>query len=170
MADQRIKNRIENYLTDVIEARRPEFSNMPVCPFAKSERLSGRLLIGVFDPGAVDFEDLVSDMERRGYDSGLFAVYQGDIPVEISAADTKKMQTFLNKTLRIAGMKRYKTICFNPNDDASVGGFNPRSLSPHFLVNVAKREVLQSARNSLIKTKYYDNLSQKYREFLKMDL
>ena len=151
MADQQIKSKIENYLTDVIEARRPEFSDMPVCPFAKSERLSGRLLIGVFDPATVEFKDLVSDMERQGYDSGLFAVYQGDTPVEIAASDTKKMQTFLNKTLRIAGMKRYKTICFNPNDELANEKYHIEDLA------IWKQEI--SLMHSMTKLYYYYDLA-----------
>tara|TARA_B100000963_G_C22543256_1_gene633230 strand:- start:630 stop:1139 length:510 start_codon:yes stop_codon:yes gene_type:complete len=165
-----VVQRIVKYLTDTIEQPREEFSNFPVCPFAKSERLSGRLKIGVFDPGKTDFVEMVANMKQEGYDSGLFAVYQDDIPVEISAKDTKKMQTFLNKSLRLAGMKKYKTICFNPNDEVGIDGFNPRSHSPFFLVNVASRDVLNAAHKSLTKTKYFDKLSKQYREFLKLDL
>ena len=170
MEEQKAKDKIEKYLVDVIEQPRSEFNDFPVCPFAKSERVSGKLKIGIFDPAVVKFQDLVLQMEKDGYESGLFAVYQGDMPVEISEKDTKKMQVFLNKSLRLSGLRKYKTICFNPNDSVSVGGFSPRSLSPYFLVNVAKREVLQSARNSLTKTKYYDKMSDKYKRFLSLDL
>ena len=160
--------KIETYLLETVEQPRKEFGNLAVCPFAKSERITGKLKIGIFDPANISFVEIVKETLDSGYDSGLFALFQGDIPVELSAQDTKKFQVFLNKTLRLAGLKKYKTICFNPNDEVEVDGFNPRSLSPFFLINFASRETLNKAHKSLTKTKYFDNLSKEYREFLKI--
>ena len=164
-----IINNIILYLTEVIEKPREEFSGFATCPFAKAERVSGKLMVDVFDPADTDFVKVVSRMRDEGYESALVALFQGNTPVEISSDDTKKFQAFLNKTLRLANLKEYKTICFNPNDSVDVGGFNPRSECPYFLINVAKREVLNNAHKSLTKTKYFDNLSDKYRKYLKMD-
>lgn len=161
---------IVKYLVEVIEVPREEFSGFAVCPFAKSERTSGKLMIDVFDPADCDFVQKVTSMVETGHHSGLFALFQGDTPVEISEGDTKNFQVFLNKTLRVAGMKEYKTICFNPNDLVDADGFNPRDKCPYFLINVARRDVLNNAHKSLTKTKYFDRLSIKYRKFLKMDL
>ena len=164
-----VETEIENYLVNVVEESREEFGNMAVCPFAKGERISGKLRVGTFDPGKIPFDDLVRETIERGYQSGLFAVFQGDTPVQISHKDTKKFQVFLNKTLRLAGLREYKTICFNPNDQVSVDGYNPRSLAPFLLINFASRDILNSAHKSLTKTKYFDRLSTEYRKFLKMD-
>jgi len=169
MVDKKqIIENITSYLTDIVEVPREEFSGFAACPFAKSERVSGKLLIDVFDPAELDFVQVVSKMIERGYESGLVALFQGDSPVEISSKDTKKFQVFLNKTLRLANMKEYKTICFNPNDTVEVDGFNPRAKCPYFLINVARREVLNNAHKSLTKTKYFDKLSKEYKKYLKV--
>lgn len=169
MRDQVIEN-IITYLVDVVEKPRSEFSGFATCPFAKAERINGKLMIDVFDPAKTDFSQVIDEMSNYGYESALLALFQGDIPVEISRKDTKKFQTFLNRTLRIAGLKEYKTICFNPNDNVQVMGFNPRAECPYFLINVAKRKVLNNAHKSLTKTNYFDNMSKEYRKYLKMDL
>ena len=160
---------IVKYMVEVLEVPRDEFSGFAVCPFAKAERTSNRLMVDVFDPGQDDFVEKVKSMEQQGYSSGIFAVFQDDIPVEISSEDTKKFQIFINKTMRLAGLKRYKNICFNPNDTASVDGFCPRSLAPYFLVNVAKREDLAKANKNLRKTSYYDKLNKEYKKFLSLN-
>lgn len=163
-----IVKEIEKYLINTVEQPRREFGGMAVCPFAKPERTSGKLRVGVFDPGKLSFVELVQQTVESGYESGLFALFEGDSPVELAKEDTKKFQVFLNKTLRLAGLKKYKTICFNPNDTVSVDGYNPRSKSPYFLINFASRNVLNKAHKSLTKTNYFDNLTEEYKEFLKL--
>ena len=169
MVDKRtVTDNIIKYMVEVLEIPRKEFSGFAVCPFAKAERKTNRLMIDVFDPGQDDFASKVQHMEKGGYSSGIFAVFQGDTPVEISTEDTKKFQVFINRTMRLAGMKQYKNICFNPNDRVSVDGFCPRSLAPYFLINVAKKKDLSKANKSLRKTSYYDNLNKEYRKFLSL--
>ncbi len=164
---QVIKN-IVKYLVEVIEVPREEFSGFAVCPFAKSERTGGKLMIDVFDPAESNFVEKVNNMVESGHQSGLFALFQGDTPVQIGESDTKNFQVFLNKTLRVAGLGDYKTICFNPNDLVDADGFNPRNGCPYFLINVASRDVLSNAHKSLTKTKYFDKLSKEYKKFLKV--
>jgi hypothetical protein len=62
----------------------------------------------------------------------------------------------------------HKNICFNPNDEATVDGYNPRSLAPYFMVNIAPREILSKAAKTLRKTNYYDRLPDEYLSFLKI--
>lgn len=171
MVDRKqIIENITSYLTDVIEVPRKEFSGFATCPFAKAERVRGKLLIDVFDPEELDFVQVVGKMITNGYESGLMALFQGNAPVEISSKDTRKFQVFLNKVLRLASMEEYATICFNPNDCVEVEGFNPRAKCPYFLINIAKREVLNNAHKSLTKTKYFDKLSKEYKKYLKVTI
>ena len=84
------------------------------------------------------------------------------------AEQTEKFQIFVNRVLKKKGLKQYKNICFNPNDKVSVDGYNPRSKAPFFMINIAKKDVLESAQNALLKTGYYDKLPDDYRMFLKL--
>tara|TARA_R110001592_G_scaffold21067_7_gene85345 strand:- start:1587 stop:2102 length:516 start_codon:yes stop_codon:yes gene_type:complete len=171
MADKnKIIENMHSYLTNYIEIPREEFSGMATCPFSKGERTRGRLLVDVFDSNSRTFPDVVKQMIEDGYSSGLFALFIGDTPAEIAEEDTVSFQSFLNKVLKRSGVKSYKSICMNPNDNLEVNGFNPRQYAPYFLINVAHSSELNKGRKSLTSTKYFDKMPEKYRKYLKMDL
>ena len=49
-------------------------------------------------------------MEIKGYSSGVFAVFQGEEPVELSADDTKKFQIFCAFVVCARNMKRCEHV------------------------------------------------------------
>ena len=138
---------------------------MPVCPFAKSERKSGKLLIDVFDSETESIALKFKEFADSEYDSALFAQIS---PEPLSEEETRKYQAFLNKLLKFIGLKDLKTICFNPNFSLDINGFNPRSMAPFFLINVADRKQLAEAHKSILKTTYFDNMSDEYLKYLKV--
>ena len=73
---------------------------------------------------------------------------------------------FVNRLLNVKGLKQYKNICFNPNDQVEIDGYNPRSKAPYFMINIAHKDVLDSAQLALQKTNYYDKLPDEYLKFL----
>ena len=152
---------IKEYITNVLAEKRPEFGGKPVCPFAKPELETGKLMIGLI--GDKSLGQLIDEFYLSDYESALFVI-KNNIP----AAQTQKFQIFVNKVLKAKGLKQYKNICFNPNDQLSVEGYNPRSKAPYFIINIAHRDVLLNAQQALQKTEYYDKLSKDYRDFLKL--
>ena len=104
---------------------------------------------------------LIHEFKLSDYESALFVI-KDDVPAD----QTKKFQIFVNKLLKHQGLPEHKSICFNPNDKVSVEGYNPRSQSPHFMVNIAHKKVLAKASRSLKKTNYYDKLPEDYLTFL----
>jgi len=151
----------QDYINNVLNERRPEFGGKAVCPFAAPELKADRLMIAVV--GESSLIDLIDELATSDYESALFIIKK-DIPAE----QTKKFQHFVNRLLRQRGLKDYKNICFNPNDDVDIDGYNPRSLSPHFMVNIADKKILSKAHRALKKTNYYDKLPDKYRKFLNL--
>jgi len=171
MADktQVIKDIIK-YLTDVIEVPKEEFSGFAVCPFSKPERTRGRLMVDVFDPDETSFPDCMKAIISQGYSSAALALFQGDTPVVMTKSETGKFSKFLNKIMKESGISGYKNICINPNDQVSIEGYNPRSLSPYFLIVVSRVDDLDKGKKSLTKTKYYDKMPDRYKRFLNVDL
>ena len=155
--------KVEDYINNVLAEKREEFNNKAVCPFAQPELKSGKLMIETVSESQ-NLIDLMHKFDKSNYESALFII-KDNIP----ASETKKFQYFVNKLLRQEGLSDYKNICFNPNDRASVDGYNPRSLAPHFLVNIAKRSILAKSARALKKTDYYDKLPNNYLEFLSLD-
>jgi len=165
--EKQIVDKILYYLKNVVEPQRDEFSGFATCPFSKAERTQNKVWITKFDITEVSVLDMVEGMLSREYESGLFALFEGDLPLNLDPDETRKFQNFINNLLRQAGFNEYKSICFNPNDELDVCGYNPRSKAPYFLINIARREILEKANKSLKKTNYYDKLPKKYRDYLK---
>ena len=152
---------VKDYINNVLDERRQEFGGKAVCPFAAPELKANKLMI--VRVGDKSLADLINKFHESDYESALFII-EKDIP----AKQTKKFQYFVNQLLKEQGLKDYKNICFNPNDDVDIDGYNPRSLSPYFMVNIANKKVLSKAHRALKKTNYYDKLPEKYRKFLNL--
>ena len=158
------KKQITDYINNVLNEKRSEFSGMAVCPFAAPELANNKLMIAMLGEDDKGIKDLLEEFAASDYDSAIIA-----LPHELGPEDTKPFQIFVNKILKRLGLKDYKNICFNPNDEVAIDGFSPRSEAPYFLINIAHRKALNDAHKSLRKTKYYDNLNKEYREFLKIN-
>ena len=158
------------WLTDVLEVEREEFSGFATCPFVKAERLQNKIYITKFDSEQESIIDVAQAMLDGGYESGLFALFEGEKPVDLPKEDTRPLQKVLNKALRLSGFAEYQNLCINPNDTLEVEGFNPRSMAPYFMINISPKKALQKGNKSLQKTNYYDKLPSSYRKYLKLDL
>ena len=158
------KNKIADYINNTLNKKRPEFNDVATCPFAAPELAKDKLMVVMMHEEDKGIKDLLEEFAASDYDSALIA-----LPHELSAENTKPFQVFVNAILKRLGLKDYKCICFNPNDEVEVQGYNPRSEAPYFMINIAHKKVLNDAHKSLRKTKYYDNLNKEYREFLKIN-
>ncbi len=167
---KQIVEEIRNYLIDVIEVPRSEFSGFAACPFSKSERVGGRLMVDVFDPTEESFVECMCRMIDEGYSSAVLALFENSHPTVMAKSETSKFSRFLNKVMKDGGIKGYKNICINPSDEVSIGDYNPRSKSPYFLIVVSKVNDLDRGRKSLTRTKYYDKMPDRYKRFLSLDL
>ncbi len=152
---------VKDYINNVLAKKRQEFGGKAVCPFAAPELQTSRLMIVTV--GNSNLTDLINEFRNSDYQSALFIIEE-NIPAE----QTKKFQYFVNHLLSQQGLTDYKNICFNPNDDVDIDGYNPRSLAPHFMINIANKKVLSKAHRGLKKTNYYDKLPKKYRKFLNL--
>tara|TARA_B100000282_G_C31614127_1_gene436173 strand:- start:67 stop:582 length:516 start_codon:yes stop_codon:yes gene_type:complete len=166
---QIIKN-ITDYLINVIEVPRQEFSGFAVCPFSKSERVKGRLMVDVLDHSSESFLDCMNRMTDKGCTSAVLALFDNGHPVVMDKTETVGFSKFLNKIMKSNNLRGYKNVCLNPNDEVEVADYNPRSKSPYFLIVVSKVDDLDRGRKSLTKTKYYNKMPEKYKKFLSLDL
>jgi len=160
------KQKVINYINEVISQPRPEFGGMPVCPFAKPELDKDKLMVDVISKNEnLDF--LIDKFIDSKYSSALLIL---ELPKNemLTTEETDQFEAFVDNVLKHKGIKDIKTICFNPNDSVSINGFNPRGKAPYFLINIAGREELSKAHKSLTKTNYYDNMDVKYKSFLKI--
>jgi hypothetical protein len=159
------KEKVLKYI-NFIRVPRKEYGGMPACPFVGTEIDAGKLMIDKFDPNVDTLLDKVKVYDESEYDSALFVQVSDE---ELSKFDTVGYQDYINKTMKENGYPHLKCICFNPNDELDIDGFNARSHAPYFLINIATREALDKAHNVLSKTKYYDNMNKRYLRYLHME-
>ena len=89
------KKEITDYINNVHNQKRPEFSGMDVCPFAAPELANNTLMIarlGEDDKGIID---LLEEFATSDYDSAIIA-----LPHQLGHEDTKPFQIFVNKILK----------------------------------------------------------------------
>ena len=161
MREQLIKQ-MTDYVINVLEEKRPEFSGFAVCPFVRADRVSDQLHLDVFDNTKDTLVDVVLRFVRSGKRSALIAQPN----IEVESTETKDYQEFINIVLDESGNENVLALCFNPNDQLSVDDYNPRSRAPCFLINMAYRGHLSRSHRALQKTTYYDNLPLAYKKYL----
>ena len=162
MKKDEIIKQMTDYIIGVLEEKRPEFSGLAVCPFVKADRLSDQLYLDVFDNTKDTLVDMVLRFARSKKRSALIAQ-----PNEtIEASETRGYQDFINMVLEESGCGDIKALCFNPLTNIEIQGYNPYSSAPFFMINFAYADDLNKARKSLLKTSYYDKMSDKYKNYL----
>ena len=114
------KKQITDYINNVLNEKRTEFSGMAVCPFAAPELANNKLMIAMLGEDDKGIRDLLEEFAASDYDSAIIA-----LPHHLGPEDTKPFQIFINKILKRLGLEDYKNICFNPNDEVDIDGFNP---------------------------------------------
>ena len=171
MREQLIKQ-MTDYVINVLEEKRPEFSGFAVCPFVKRDRINNEMFFDIINNSEIDvdittrqdggFLRAINNFKNSNKRSGLFAL----IGEEIGEEETKGFQKFLNIVLEETNNGDVAVLCFNPKDKLEIEGYNPRSSAPFFLVNVAYRSHLSKSHGALKKTNYYDKMPATYKKYL----
>ena len=151
-----------DYVINILEERRPEFSGFAVCPFVKADRINDQLHLDIFEVPKDTLVDVVLRFVRSGKRSALV----GQPNVNVKASETKGYQEFINIVLEESGNGEIGALCFNPNTKMEVEKFSAYTSIPFFLINFAYHKDLGKARTALSKTNYYDKLPATYKKFL----
>ena len=156
-----------DYVINVLEESREEFSGFPVCPFVKADRVREQLFIDVFDNENETLVDVILRYIRSGKSSALIAQPND----ELTGRESREYEKFINIMIEeIVGKDEITALVFNPNDELEVEGYNPRSKAPCLLINMAYVKDLYKAHQSLKKTNYYDKMPEIYRNLLGIEL
>ena len=151
-----------DYVINVLEEKRPEFSGFAVCPFVKADRLADQLHLDVFEAPKDTLVDVVLRFVRSGKRSALIAQPNTDV----KKTETKGYQEFINLVLEETGNDDVLALCFNPNDELEIEGYNPRSKAPYFLINMAYKDHLSKSHRALQNSDYYTKFPDTYKKYL----
>lgn len=156
------RSKINDFIK-ILRSPREEYGGLSPCPFVATEVDKDKLMIDIFDPSKNTIIDMVDKFVNSKYDSALFAQITSE---DISEEETFEYQSFINMVLKKHGHNDLKCICFNPNDNQNINGFNIRNYAPYFLINIANKGVLSRAHKSLLRTKYFDKMNKEYLDYL----
>ena len=84
---EQIIKQMTDYVINVLEEKRPEFSGFAVCPFVKADRISDQLHLDVFD----NTKDTLVDVVLRFVRSGKRSALVGQTNVNIKAVSYTHM-------------------------------------------------------------------------------
>ena len=160
------KKKIKEYIEELSKPRE-EFSGMPTCPYAHVHVNEGKMEIKEWDPNKTDIiDELVAFNDNEYKSTAWYLKDMTDIFKKGTVEETDKWTDEVNERLLEDYDFGFVMVTFNPNDNLEVEGFNPRSLSPYFIIGVVYLEELNEAHDKLAESKYFDKLVGKYRDQL----
>ena len=146
-----------------------EFGNMPVCPFLDKEMRDDNLYIDIWYPHDNSFMDIMESFLLSNKNSAL-VVCPNTHTIDYSEVSRKDIQKKITDLLRKNPHTEYlKCMIFSPYADFEVAGVKTRSGAPYFLINVAPTKQLGKSHKDLIKTKYFQNFTDKEKNKLNVE-
>ena len=146
-----------------------EFGNMPVCPFLDKEMRDDNLYIDIWYPHDNSFMDIMESFLLSSKNSAL-VICPNTHTIDYSEVSRKDIQRQITDLLRKNPHTEYlKCMIFSPYEDFEVAGVKTRSGAPYFLINVAPTKQLGKSHKDLIKTKYFQNFTDKEKNKLNVE-
>ena len=154
-SEQQIRDEIK-YFFDYLQTPHEAFGGMPVCPFLKSELETNKLMVEIWRPGEVSFNEVWNKFNDSDFDSAIIICLDTEV-ITWSDVDRKSFQKSIQKFLK---KTKHKALCFSPFEEHTAAGEETRKKSPYFLINIATRDALNQAHRKLLNTKYFENFSE----------
>lgn len=149
-ANKRFESQIWQYIDVKLNTVRPEFDNLPICPYAKRYRDSIRVFVAnqeMYD---------VLDWAYRNWNDQETAWVFG---FRLDAAPRSQMAEAICDGFADQFYQKNATVLLNhPVSNAPVGGVDT-GFDRGVLVIIQRTDLLNDARRSLLKTDYYRNWS-----------
>lgn len=150
------KEELISYIQSFVENRHPAFQNMPVCPFARKERLEKRIYYYEYhftSEGAC--ETLLQDIGSFLQDQNLSSMLAYDPNYEITPRQAHQISEQINAQM---GVNDCIAIPMHPDEDFEAAGIPTRKF-PFFVMLIQAESELLSARAQLAQSRYYQNFS-----------
>ena len=153
-----IPDEILHYLTGFLERSHPNFGNLPPCPFAKKERLEGRILclenqfVEIFPTD--NFLETIRKFDATSQYS-TFIAYDKTSQLSLEGA-----YTFAQNLIDSLQDIDILVIPLHPQDPYSPSGIRTRA-TPYVMFAIQRRSLLSNGQKKLLKTKYYNQFGDK---------
>ena len=146
---------IQDYLINFIEKEQEIFSGFPVCPFAKKERMENKIKYVECSFTDIDTEKVIEETLawlESDYSTLLY----------VDSSDSSYIQTnhFHRCIDTLMDKNNVNTFLFHKENKREFGGIFTRR-SPRPFIMVGHKKQISKKKTQLLKTKYYDKLTDK---------
>jgi hypothetical protein len=145
---------------DFVEVKNRNFGNLPVCPFARKERLKKKILFVKTDITNLNTIESVAGFNNFDRFSTIIAY---DEKPKNSVEEAKLFEDQFNEANDDLWL-----VCIHPQDPFNVRGTRTRN-APCPLLIITTREAVEKGEQSLWSTRYFDKWSKHNLEDLKVD-
>lgn len=151
MTDDEIVEAMFRHVREFIEKPHPAFGNLPICPFAKAGRLSGKIDTHVIDFRSDEVEPYLRAFAAQGRYEVVQFIHRG---VDYSLAELRRLLVGLSSIL-----VELELVAFSghPAEDMTVAGV-VTSADPFPSIQVIPLQLLKKRAATLPK-RYYQNWS-----------
>lgn len=155
-----IVEEIKNWIINFVEIKTPIFGNMPVCPFAKKERINNKINYVVTDLS--DVNNIINKINENNFiDKTTLILIDTHNKIDLI-----QKEEFENKINTICD-NNWTVYCL-ANENFNVDGFYTRTNKYPIVIVTLLSEVIK-AENGLWNTKYFSKWSEDNFERLKVD-
>ena len=146
---------IQGYLANFIEEKHEVFNGLPVCPFAKKERLENRIKFVECSFSKINVERIIAETELwlSGDFSTLLYIDKGDASIR----ETVHFYDCITALLKGKGVNLF---LFHEDSVRNFGGLYTRR-SPRPFIMAGYKQHIGKNKKKLLKTKYYSLLTDK---------
>jgi hypothetical protein len=155
-----IVSNIKSWIINFVELKTPAFGNLPVCPFARKERIQNKINYIVTDLSNLD--NIVDKINNNNFNEKTTLLLI-DTHNKLTIEEKEKFEDIINDKC-----KNYWAVYLLANEDLSFNGFFSRT-NEFPLIIVTSRPDVEKAELSLKSTKYFDNWTEYHKTRLKVD-
>lgn len=143
-----------DYIVAFVEGPRPEFGNLPICPFAKRARLEGRMRIEVLELGTDSIASRLQCFEDDPTLDLLLLVHP-----DTGTLSCPEVYGIAQELNRLLSARNLLALAGHPADPFNIDGLHTRR-DPYPNIQLLRGDVAERAYKSLEKSAYYDRWSE----------
>lgn len=155
-----IINNIKNWIINFVEIKTPIFGNLPVCPFAKKERIKNKINYIVTDISNID--NIIYHINQNNFQDKTTLLLI-DTHNKLTVKEKEKFEDIINENCP----NNWAVYCL-ANEDLEFNGMKTRT-NEYPLIIITDRKEVEKAEASLQSTNYFQHWTDYHKARLKVD-
>ena len=155
-----IINNIKDWIINFVEIKTPIFGNLPVCPFAKKERIKNKINYIITDISNID--NIIYHINQNNFEDKTTLLLI-DTHNKLTVQEKENFEDIINEKCP----NNWAVYCL-ANENLEFNGFKTRT-NEYPLVIITDRKEVEKAEALLKTTDYFNNWTDYHKTRLKVD-